>query len=106
MKKTTFFRKIRRTFFSNFHTTSAFLKKFSEVNSNLLVRRMPVSQRVIDSTNIEFFYKLNKYTKEDITQGKFGYFEDTFDDSDDFLIYLRNYHQKPYLKLRKARVAH
>lgn len=106
MKKTTFFRKIRRKFFANFHTTLALSIKFSTTNSNILVRRMPVSQRVIETTNVEFFYKLNKYTKVDLTTGNFDYFDESFDDSDDFLIYLRNYHQKPYLKLRKARIAH
>lgn len=79
------------------------LTTFAKVQFNCgLVRRMPITTRVIEATAVEFFYKLNK---------KFNrYLAETFttaDDHDtDFLVYLRNFHQKPYLKLRKARVAH
>lgn len=106
MKKTTFFRKIKRKFFANFCTTVGFKTQFTEAGSNILVKRMPLSQRVIETTNVEFFYKLNKYTKGDLLSEMPDYFDDAFDDSNDLIIYLRNYHQKPYLKLRKARVTH
>lgn len=62
-----------------------------------IVKRIPLSDRVIDTSNVEFFYKLNKdlgLEFADYTNFSFDLLEE--DSDDDFLLYLRNYHQKPY----------
>ncbi len=106
LRKITFLRKTKKKFISLFSANIAF-KLFNERPiSNLLIKKLPISQRVIETTNVEFFYKLNKDFKREILSDSQDYFEDYFEESDDFLIYLRNYNQKPYLKLRKARIAH
>ncbi len=106
LRKITFLRRRRKKFVFSFSSNSAFTLFKERPLSNLLIKRIPLSQRVIEVSNVEFFYKLNKDFKREILGGLENYFDDYFEESDDLLIYLRNYHQKPYLKLRKARVAH
>lgn len=102
MKRTIIFRKLRkrtfetRSFFTNFEF------EFYKAGNNILVKRMPVSKRVMENTSVEFFYKLNKKKNRNVIED----FDIIDDDKPDLFIYLRNYHQKPYHKLRKARIAH
>lgn len=80
--------------------------KFKSIKNNLLLKKIPLSHRVILKNNVEFFYKLHKDTKrallEFTTIGDFT----PISIKDKFRIYLRNFHQKPFWKLRKARIAH
>lgn len=84
----------------------AFLMKYYQFNRKVLVQRIPISANLFSSYNTEFYYKLNKYTTENllIAKKKKNYFN--IKKKKKLLIYLRNYHQQPYWKLRKARIAH
>jgi len=62
-----------------------------------LVAKIPLVQRVINDTNLELFYKLNKDLEDEFWD--YGYFLNHYsvnEEEEDFLIYLRNYHKKPY----------
>ncbi len=80
--------------------------KCYQFNRKVLVQRIPISANLFSSYNTEFYYKLNKYTTENllIAKKKKSYFN--IKKKKKLLIYLRNYHQQPYWKLRKARIAH
>jgi len=90
----------------SYNRTTKFIITTIKPECNILVKRMPISQRVIETANVEFFYKHSKDTKAQLLHCTVMSNEEIFDSDEDLLIYLRNYHQKPYLKLRKARVAH
>lgn len=102
LKKIVFFRKIKKKLFQVNSFNDQFELTSSKSSRNILVQRMPVSTRVIESTSVEFFYKLNKKKNKFLIED----FDITENNEPDLLIYLRNYHQKPYHKLRKARIAH
>ena len=106
IKKISLFKKLKKTFFNISSLTSPLFRNFSSSSVNLLTRRIPLSRRVVDTTNIDFFYKLNKQLKNSLLAKNLDYFSNNFSSASDFTIYLRNYHQKPYLKLRKARLVH
>jgi len=102
LKRTIVFRKIKK---KTFRTRAFFNYSYfniEEVSSNVLVKRMPVSKRVIENTSVEFFYKLNKKKNRNVIED----FDLIDEERPDLFIYLRNYHQKPYNKLRRARVTH
>lgn len=102
MKRIIVFRKLRtkRILFRSYTNMFTIFVKLR--GTPTLVRRMPVSARVIEATAVDFFYKLNKKFNRHLQDD----FTPVEEPSTEFLVYLRNYHQKPYLKLRKARVAH
>lgn len=102
MKRTIIFRKIKKRTFKTrtFYNYSYF--NVEEVGKNILVKRMPVSKRMIENTSVEFFYKLNKKKNRNVIED----FDLIDEERPDLFIYLRNYHQKPYNKLRRARVTH
>lgn len=102
LKRTIVFKKIKKKTFKTrtFFNYSYF--NIEETGKNILVKRMPVSKRVIENTSVEFFYKLNKKKNRNIIED----FDLIDEERPDLFIYLRNYHQKPYNKLRKARVTH
>ncbi len=106
IKKVSLFKKLKKNFFSTYMRTIPFFNNSYKYQINILTRRIPISKRVVETTNIDFFYKLNKHSKNALISKNLDYFSTKFSNSNDFIIYLRNYHQKPYLKLRKARVAH
>lgn len=106
MRRAAIFKKFRKKSHKFHQMTQTFATQYMLGGSNLLVRRMPLSERVIIATNLEFFYKLNKKLNEEFFGLVAGVDAPNFEPLSDFLIYLRNYHQKPYLKLRKARLAH
>lgn len=106
IKKIILFKKNKKKFIFNRHHTLNLAVNSIKTNCNILVKRMPITQRVIETTNVELFYKHSKDTKAELAQGALVYASQNLGNDEDLLIYLRNYHQKPYLKLRKARVAH
>jgi hypothetical protein len=92
--------------FLNVKYVGYFLKKTNN-KSNPIVNKIPLTQRVINNSYLEFFYKFKKekvHVKEHLNQFvNVKYFES---EDDKFSIYLRNYHQKPFWKLRLARIIH
>ncbi len=96
------FRKIKRRYYQNTAFNDTLLLNFSNTPKKILIKRIPVSERVLEAASVEFFYKLNKKTDEALIDD----FAINIDEEEDLLIYLRNYHQKPYFKFRKARIAH
>lgn len=102
LKRIVLFRNVKKRFYKQKSFTEIFYKFFTNSSSKVLVQRIPVSTRVIEATSVDFFYKLNKKRNSQLWED----FETVDEYQTDFLIYLRNYHQKPYHKLRKARIAH
>lgn len=102
LKKIVLFRKIKKKLFQVNSFNDQFELTSTKSSQNILVQRMPVSTRVIEAASVDFFYKLNKKKNKFLIED----FDITENNEPDLLIYLRNYHQKPYHKLRKARIAH
>lgn len=102
MKRTIIFRKLKKKTFETRSLFNNFEFDFDKAGNNILVKRMPISNRVIENTSVEFFYKLNKKKNRNVIED----FDIIDEDKPDLFIYLRNYHQKPYHKLRKARIVH
>jgi hypothetical protein len=107
INKITFLRKLRRLLihrklssktvnFLKFKLTAHFLKKTSKKNTPL-VNKVPLTQRVLNNSYLEFFYKFKKeksYIPDEVDSYlNIKYFEP---DYENFTIYLRNYHQKPF----------
>ena len=102
-KKTITFKRFKKLYYiSNIKSRSLFLRNDTAARS-ILIKKIPVSANVISQYNLEFFYKLNKVTP---TLAVTSHLDEFCAENTDFLVYLRNYHQKPYWKLRKARIAH
>lgn len=93
---------MKRRYYQNTAFNDTLLLNFSNTPKKILIKRIPVSERVLEAASVEFFYKLNKKTDEALIDD----FAINIDEEEDLLIYLRNYHQKPYFKFRKARIAH
>ena len=102
LKRTIVFRKVKKRTFRTRSFFDAFEMDSSVLERNILISRMPVSKRVIENTSVEFFYKLNKKKNRNVIED----FDIIDEERPDLFVYLRNYHQKPYHKLRKARIAH
>lgn len=102
LKKVILFRKLRKRYFIKGATNQIFRMLRLNGRAKNLIKRIPVSGRVIEATAVEFFYKLNKKFNNHLIED-FAFIEE---EVTDFLIYLRNYHQKPYFKFRKARMVH
>ena len=99
------FKKLRGNFL-NLFTLKSFLKK-KLTNFSPLINKIPLTQRVLNNSYLEFFYKFKKDI--DLITFNFNSFINVkaYDlDSENFTIYLRNYHQKPYWKFRLARIIH
>lgn len=75
-----------------------------------LINRIPLTQRLIDEEYAEFFYKLNKDKTDELhipdSFLEYDIFGETYDDDLFLTVYLRNYDQKPYWKLKVSRVIH
>lgn len=104
LKRVLIFKKVKTRHYNLFLNNRAFFIKTCLISRSILVKKIPISERLFEQYNLEFFYKLNKNTKEEVLYNALTY--NTGSDVSDLVIYLRNYHQKPYWKLRKARRAH
>lgn len=96
IKRAVVFKKFKKRAHSVYFNLSTYAIQHVSGSYNLLVRRMPVSERVIIATNLELFYKMNKRLKEEIVSLSKDYQSTSYELEPDLLIYLRNYHQKPY----------
>ena len=98
-------KKIRSINFS-FNFYNIFIKSNKNFNNNLF-KRIPLSKRIVLRNNLEIFYKLHRKVHlkiKDLLVNKT--FASTPLLKKRFKIFLRNFHQKPYWKLRLARIAH
>lgn len=102
LKRIIIFRKIKKKFYTQGGFNLSFLNRFKAISRETLTKRIPVSLRIVEAASVEFFYKLNKKKNWNLIED----FNQADSSNEDFLIYLRNYHQKPYHKFRKARIAH
>lgn len=98
-------KKIRSINFS-FNFFNIFIRRNKNSNNNLF-KRIPLSKRVVLRNNLEIFYKLHRKVhlkiKDLLVNKKFTTIPLL---KKRFKIFLRNFHQKPYWKLRLARIAH
>lgn len=108
IKKILIHRKLKKTsvFFSQ--NISFFSKKLTIEMKSSLTDRIPLTSRVIQNSYLDFFYK---FSKEDTdieynlnTFSTLKSFEKSTDES--LTIFLRNYDDKPYWKLRLSRILH
>lgn len=102
LKKVILFRKLKKRYFVKTAHNRPLLSLWLNNGSKTLIRRIPVSTRVIEATSVEFFYKMNKKFNRNLVED----YDLVDEEVTEFIIYLRNYHQKPYFKFRKARMAH
>lgn len=91
-----FFRKVRTKNYQNYSYFSSFAKKIISTPNNFLMKKIPLTDRVVKRNNLEFFYKLNKHTSEDLLLNSNENVLKQAYASNKFKIYLRNFHQKPY----------
>lgn len=106
IKRVMFFRKVCTKTYAVYSYFSYFSKKYGHMNSIILMKKIPLTDRVISKNNLEFFYKLNKHTSEDLLLSANSNILKSNILLNKFKVYLRNFHQKPYWKLRKARILH
>lgn len=106
IRKFILFKKFKKTHYNVFFSITNFFIKTHAFQKNVLVQKIPISDRVVSQYNVEFFYKLNKHFRRDFFDLSRNFYkvEDSY--LDNFFIYARNFHQKPYWKLRKARRIH
>ncbi len=106
LRKTLIFKRFKLKNYKSLFKTTKFMLIFNKFFQNILVQRIPISERVASQQNVEFFYKLEKNSIENINffYKNGGIFMD--DINQKVTIFARNYHQKPYWKLRKSRLAH
>lgn len=102
LKKVILFRKLKKRYFVKTAYNMPLLSLWLNKGSKTLIKRIPVSTRVIEATSVEFFYKMNKKFNRNLVED----YDLVDEEVTEFIIYLRNYHQKPYFKFRKARMAH
>lgn len=93
--------------FSKMFSFNYFSYKLNIINRIELINRAPLTERILQTSYLECFYKLNK-EPEDIknNSNNFTNLKSYEDDKNDITIFLRNFHQKPYWKLRLSRILH
>ena len=99
------FKKIRSINFS-FNFFNLFIQANKSHNNNLF-KRIPLSKKIVSRNNLQIFYKLHRKTNlkiKDLLLNK--NLTSSKPLKRRFKIFLRNFHQKPYWKLRLARIAH
>lgn len=109
LKKIRFFRHLRKWWLrkhkfkklSQFRTRNFFYtKKFADIPTQILIKKVPLTNLAINDSALEYNYKLNKKNKRNKTVLKKHNLKKKL------VLYMRNYHQKPYWKLRQARRTH
>jgi len=60
LKRIVIFRKIKKKYYTQKSFNLSFLNYFKSISKETLTKRIPVSIRIVESTSVEFFYKLNK----------------------------------------------
>lgn len=108
IKKIFIFKKMKKIKSINFSFNffNIFIKSNKKSNNNLF-KRIPLSKRVVLRNNLEIFYKLHRKVHlkiKDLLVNKKSISMPPLKKR--FKIFLRNFHQKPYWKLRLARIAH
>lgn len=106
MKKVIRFRRYKCKHFKVLTRTNYFWLNHPIFKKSTLMRRIPITDRLFSQHNVEFFYKLNKKADEELQILLKNNCDYVSNYSKKLTIYLRNYHQKPYWKFRKARRAH
>ena len=92
------------SFIDNFE---GFFKRKHVIQTPSLVDRAPLTQRVVETSYLELFYKLNKEGLRIEHSDNYLSFKDKkMSHENDLTIFLRNYHKKPYWKLRLSRIIH
>lgn len=71
------------------------MHKFSKLPKNILVQKIPLTEKVLTKYNVEFFYKLNKKVQVQNFRND-SRFTPVHPADNKFVVYSRNYHQKPY----------
>jgi len=101
--------KVKKFFKKDSYSYSYFIKKINYLSKRVLISKIPLTKKVVNDSQLELHYKLNKYTEESAKNinkftnvSYFGYSQK----ENDLIIYLRNYNQKPYWKLRQSRILH
>lgn len=99
------FKRFKKKHYIIFSKIMSLSFKFFKIPKNILVQKIPLTTKVLNNYNVEFFYKLNKKTKQSNIEESYN-FSYGFEEESPLFIYSRNYHQKPYWKLRKSRILH
>ena len=106
LKKFNIFKKKKNYNYLTYYNFITILTKKVYLKNNILVKKIPLSKRVVSRNNLEFFYKLHKHTKKNLNYIYTGHSIFSNNLQERWRVYLRNFHQQPYFKLRKARLVH
>ncbi len=104
--KVNLLRKKKNYFFSRYFNFLQVFKKKLSIYNNILLKKIPLSERIVLKSNLEIFYKFNKHMYKNNKKGLRNSYLKEYSFKNKFKIYLRNFHQKPYWKLRAARIVH
>ena len=99
-------RKKKNYFFPTYFNFLQIFKKKLFIENNILFKKIPLSQIVVLKSNLEIFYNFNKHNYKKIKKTITNKSTNDYSFKNKFRIYLRNFHQKPYWKLRTARIVH
>lgn len=91
-----FFKKFKKKHYNSFFYNTQLVTKRPLTVKNILAQKTPISERVLSQYNLEFFYKLNKALKFDLSDISIKNNLIEQENSEVFTLYLRNFHQKPY----------
>jgi hypothetical protein len=95
-KKLITHRKYRvKSIFYNLSTYSSTIIR-KKILENILINKTPLSQKLLNTSFLEFFYKYNKNKHQHIPKNQYFGTLDNYKGNNYFTIFLRNYHQKPY----------
>lgn len=106
LKKFNIFKKKKNYNYLTYYNFITILTKKVYLSGNILVKKIPLSKRVVGRNNLEFFYKIHKHTKKNLNYIHTGHSVFVNKLQERWRVYLRNFHQQPYFKLRKARLVH
>ena len=106
LKKIMIHKKLKNHSVISLHSFVTLWSKCKDSEDSILLRKIPLTKKVINDSNLELFYKLNKNIDEQTFNSTLFLNLNTFNVEEEFTLYLRNYHQKPYWKLRQSRVSH
>lgn len=91
----------------NFNFTYV-IKREYDTPIKILTQRITLTKRVVEDSNLHYFFKFNKNYEnhyQDLIKSANSN-TSKFSINEDFTLFLRNFHKKPYNKLRLARLVH
>ena len=84
------------------------VRRFYDTPTTIITQRITLTRRLVEDSNLYYFFKFNKNYEnhyQDLAKPS-NLSTSKFSMNEDFTLFLRNFHKKPYNKLRLARLVH